>query len=382
MSARRTRLVLAGIIGRYPVGGVTWCALHYLAALRQQGYELLYLEDTGECPFDPIANAISTDPSYATRYLERHLALIGLEQSWTYVDHEGRYHGRSRDDVVAFCRDAGAMINLSGGCWIARPEYDRLRKVFIDTDPGFTQRAIVETKDAWYREFFAAQDALFTFALNIGRPDCTIPATPFRWHPTVQPVVLGFWPMVSAPTDGAYTTIMSWRIDNFGVTGKGADILRLIGVPAQSGRRVRLAIAGQAPADALAQLNRHGWETTDAVTASIDADAYRRFIQASRAELGFAKSMYVETRSGWFSDRTQCYLASGRPAIVRDTGVGTAIPTGEGLFTFSDEADVVRAMAAVEGEYDRHARAARAVAEEYFAAEKVVRRLLDRAEIE
>jgi glycosyltransferase involved in cell wall biosynthesis len=188
--------------------------------------------------------------------------------------------------------------------------------------------------------------------------------------------------MVPAPIDGAYTTVMSWRIDNFGVTGKGADILRLIGVPAHSGRRVRLAIAGQAPTDALGQLNRNGWETTDAVTASIDADAYRRFIQASRAELGFAKSMYVETRSGWFSDRTQCYLASGRPAIVRDTGFGTAIPTGEGLFTFDDEGDVVRAMAAVEDDYDRHARAARAIAEEHFAAEKVVRRLLDQAEIE
>ena len=378
MSVRK-RLILAGIIGRYPVGGVTWCALNYLAALGRLGYEMFYLEDTGECAFDPVVNGISRDPSYSTRYIHRHLETIGLGQAWTYVDYRGQYHGRSRDEVRAICAEADAMINLSGGSWIARPEYDRLRKVFIDTDPGFTQRAIVETKEAWYRDFFAAQDALFTFALNIGAPDCTIAETPLRWQPTIQPLVMSFWPVVPAPSKAPYTTILSWRIENFGMSrGKGGDIVRLMGLPAKSQRRILLAIAGQAPID---MLNRQGWETTDAVAQTIDADAYQRFIQGSRAELGFAKSMYVETRSGWFSDRTECYLATGRPAIVRDTAFGKVIPTGEGLFAFSSENDILAAMAAIDADYERHARAARAVAEEYFAAEKVVLSLLERAQL-
>jgi hypothetical protein len=377
VSHRRPRLILAGIVGRYPVGGVTWCALQYIAGFQQLGYDVFYLEDTGECGFDPIVNGLSHDPSYAVRYLRRHLATVGLDDAWSYVDHRGRYHGRSQAEVARVCGEADGLVNLSGGCWFARPEYDRLRKVFIDTDPGFTQRAIVETRDAWYRDFFAAQDALFTFALNMGAPTCSIAPTPLRWQPTIQPVVLECWPVVPAPADAPWTTVLSWRIENFGMSrGKGGEILRLLDVPRRSGRRVLLAVAGQAPLDLL---RSRGWETTDAVTATIDADAYRRFIQGSRAELGFAKSMYVQTGSGWFSDRTQCYLASGRPAVVRDTGFGDVLPCGEGLLAFTDAESALAAMEAVEGDHGRHARRAREIASEYFAAEKILQSLLERA---
>lgn len=376
MTARR-RLVLAGIVGRHPVGGVTWCALHYILGFQQLGYDVFYLEDTGECGYDPIVNGISSDPAYAVRYIARHLGAVGLGQAWTYVDHRGRYHGRPREDVVRACAEAEAMVNLSGGCWIPRPEYDRMRRVFIDTDPGFTQRAIAETRQAWYRDFFAAQDTLFTFALNIGAAGCDIPGTPLTWHPTIQPVALDRWPVTPVPSGAPWTTVLSWRIDNFGMSrGKGGDIARMLDVPARCGHPVLLAVAGQAPVELL---RARGWQTVDAVEATIDAGAYQGFIQRSRGELGFAKAMYVQTRSGWFSDRTQCYLASGRPAVVRDTGFGRVLPCGEGLLAFTDAAGAIAAMQAVEGDYARHARRAREIAEEHFAAEKVLRRLLDRA---
>jgi len=372
------RLVLAGIVGRYPVGGVTWCALHYLAGFRRLGYEVFYLEDTGECGFDPVASGLSKDPSYAVRYIARSLAMVGMQDAWTYVDYRGRYHGRSREHVAEMCRTADVMVNLSGGCWFARPEYDAVRKVFIDTDPGFTQQGILDAGPGWYRDFFASQHALFTFALNVGAPDCTLPRTPpFAWQPTVQPLALDFWPVVPAAADAPYTTILSWRIDNFGMSrGKGGEILRMLELPGKLRRPVLLALAGQAPT---AMLESHGWQTTDAVRATIDPEAYRGFIRRSRGEIGFAKAMYVETRSGWFSDRTQCYLATGRPAVVRDTGFGSVIPCGEGLIAFSDQDGVVAALEAFEADYERHARRAREIAEAHFAAGPVLRSLLARA---
>jgi hypothetical protein len=270
------------------------------------------------------------------------------------------------------------MVNLSGGCWMMRPEYEKVAKIFIDTDPGFTQQAIADAGEGWYRDFFAAHDALFTFALRIDDPTCSVAETPFRWHPTIQPVELDFWPVTRAPQGGSFTTILSWTTDSFpGIgKGKGDELLRLIELPGQTSERILLAIAGQPPTDLLAQ---HGWGLTDAVQATIDGEAYRRFIQGSKAELGFAKAMYVETRSGWFSDRTQCYLASGRPALVRETGFSGLLPVGEGLLSFEDAEEILEGIERISADYELHARRAREIAEEHFAGETVLRSLLGAA---
>ena len=374
----KKRLILAGIIGRYPLGGVTWCALHYIAGFKRLGYEVFYLEDTGECGFDPVANQISKDPSYAVNYIRRQLKIVGLEDAWAYIDYTGGYHGKTREQATDICRKAELMINLSGGCWFTRPEYDGLRKIFIDTDPGFTQQAIAEAGEGWYRDFFAAHETLFTFALNIGASTCHLAKTPFTWHPTIQPIALEFWPMVHPPSGAPYTTILSWRIDSFSGMGKGkgGEISQMIDLPSKSPQRILLAIAGRAPTDLLSQ---HGWELTDAVAATIDPLVYRTFIQSSKAELGFAKAMYVETQSGWFSDRTQCYLASGRPALVRDTGFSKFLPIGEGLLTFTNEHEIICGMEEIERDYPRHSRRAREIAEEYFDSDKVLTQLIEKA---
>jgi hypothetical protein len=371
----RKLLVLAGIVGRYPVGGVTWCALQYIAGFQRLGYEIFYVEDTGECNFDPVQNAIATDPAYALDYIRRQLALVGLEDAWAYVDYQGGYHGKTRAQVVEACSGADLMVNLSGGCWNVRPEYEGLPKIFIDTDPGFTQQAIAEAGEGWYRDFFASYDALFTFALRVGEPDCTLAETPFRWHPTIQPVHLDFWPLTPPPRGGPFTTILSWTTDSFpGIgKGKGDELLRLIELPERTRERILLAIAGKPPTEMLAE---HGWVLTDAVETTIDSEAYRRFIQSSKAELGFAKAMYVETRSGWFSDRTQCYLASGRPALVRETGFSDVLPVGEGLLSFEDADSILEGIERIAADYELHCRRAREVAEEHFADEPVLRSLL------
>ena len=374
----RKRLILAGIVGRYPVGGVTWCALQYIAGFQRLGYDVFYLEDTGECNFDPVQNAIATDPAYALDYIRKQLALVGLESSWAYIDYEGGYHGQTRPQVAETCRSADLMVNLSGGCWSVRPEYERLAKVFIDTDPGFTQQAIADAGEGWYRDFFAAHDALFSFALRAEDDRSSLPETPFRWHPTIQPVELDFWPVTAPPRDAPFTTILSWTTDSFpGIgKGKGDELLRLIELPERTSEKILLAIAGKPPTELLAQ---HGWELTDAVRATIDANAYRRFIQASKAELGFAKAMYVETRGGWFSDRTQCYLASGRPALVRETGFSDVLPVGEGLLSFEDAEGILDGIERIAADYELHCRRAREIAEEHFAGTNVLRSLLETA---
>ncbi|MEJ7783744.1 MAG: hypothetical protein WKF96_03000 [Solirubrobacteraceae bacterium] len=371
----RKRLVLAGIVGRYPVGGVTWCALQYIAGFQRLGYDVFYLEDTGECNFDPTTNAIATDPSYAVSYLREHLASVGLQDRWAYVDYEGGYHGRTRAEVIKACTDADLMVNVSGGCWFAREEYAGLPKIFIDTDPGFTQQAIADAGDSWYRDVFDAHDALFTFALAVNSPHCSLAPTPFTWHPTVQPVVIDYWPLVPPPDDAPFTTILSWTIDSFPGMGKGKgdELLRMIDLPARTGESILLAVAGRPPSDVLLE---HGWELTDAVQATRDPATYRRFVQSSKAELGFAKAMYVETHSGWFSDRTQCYLASGRPALVRETGFSDFLPVGEGLLSFDSVDGILAGVEEINGNYAHHAERARAFAVEHFEAERVLGSLL------
>lgn len=373
--------ILAGVVGRFPVGGVTWCALHYIAGLQRLGWDVFYLEDTAECPYDPVANGFTTDPSYSVNYIRRELARIGLEDSFSYVDHRGlRWYGASRDRVRDVCRSADLLINVSGGIWCERPEYDDVPKIFVDTDPGFTQQSIVDAGPGRYLDFVGAHDAHFTFATNVNGPDCRLPSTPLDWQPTVQPLALDFWPVVPVADDAPFSTVMSWRIDSFPGMGKGkaGDLLRLLDLPARSDRPLLLAVAGRAPTE---RLEQSGWEVRDAVAETVDADSYRSFIQRSKAELGFAKAMYVETRSGWFSDRTQCYLASSRPALVRDTGFSSTIPTGDGLLTFSDADSVVAGMDELERDYDHHARAARELAAEHFDAETVVADLLERASV-
>ena len=187
------KILFAGIIARYPFGGVTWCSLMYLLGLRALGHEVFYIEDTGECVYDPVQNTRATDPRYGTSYIHSALEPFGLGDRWAFVNYDGTYHGRSVEEVRRFCADADLFINLSGGSWFWRDEYARIpRKVFIDSDPAFTQLAIAKA-EPWYVEFFQRFDHLFTFGSNIGTPASPVPTGDFTWHKTWQPVTLDDW---------------------------------------------------------------------------------------------------------------------------------------------------------------------------------------------
>ena len=369
------KILFAGIIARYPFGGVTWCSLMYLLGLRALGHDVFYIEDTGECVYDPVQNTRATDPSYGTSYIHDALAPFGLDERWSFVNYDGTYHGRSADDVRQFAAGADLFINLSGGSWFWRDEYARIpRKIFIDSDPAFTQLAIAKA-EPWYVEFFTRFDRLFTFGANIGTSVSPIPVGKFTWHKTWQPITLDDWRTAAVPRD-RFTSVMTWQIESFADVGgnKDQEFLKVIDLPSRTSQRFELAINGPQTL-----LRQHGWETVDAMQVSRTPHAYRDFIQSSKAEFGVAKHTYVINCSGWFSDRTECYLASGRPALVQDTGWTAHLPSGDGLLAFTTVEEALGGIDRINAGYNTHARLAREIARQHFDARAVLPALLDRA---
>jgi hypothetical protein len=367
------KILFAGIIARYPFGGVTWCSLMYLLGLRALGHEVFYVEDTGEVVYDPVLDTRSIDPSYGTTYIHQSLEPFGLGDRWAFVNYDGSYHGQDAGTVRRFCGDADLFINLSGGSWFWRDEYAAIpRRAFIDSDPAFTQLALAK-QEPWYVEFFTRFTHLFTFGANIGTSASDVPVGPFAWHKTWQPVTLADWTTDAEPLD-RFSTVMTWKIESFADVGgnKDQEFVRFIDLPSRTPQHFELAINGPQKL-----LQEHGWATVDAMRISRNLWDYRQFIQQSKAEFGVAKHTYVSTRSGWFSDRTECYLASGRPAVVQDTGWSAHLPAGEGLFGFTNPDEALAAIDAVNTDYARHARRARDIAAEHFAAERVLPPLLD-----
>ena len=367
------KVLFAGIIARYPFGGVTWCSLMYLLGLRALGHEVFYVEDTGECVYDPVLNTRAVEPTYGTTYIHDALSPFGLGDRWTFVNYDGSYHGRRREDLARFAADADLFVNLSGGSWFWRDEYARIpRKIFIDSDPAFTQLAIAKA-EPWYVEFFTRFDRLFTFGANIGSPASPIPVGDFTWHHTWQPVTLNDWTPARTPRD-RFTTVMTWQIESFTDVGgnKDQEFVKFIELPSKTPQAFELAINGPQTL-----LRRYGWNTVDAMRVSRTPWEYRDFIHGSKGEFGVAKHTYVANRSGWFSDRTECYLASGRPALVQDTGWTSHLPAGEGLLAFSTMEDAIAGLDRINADYDRHAARARDIAREHFDADRVLPKLLE-----
>jgi hypothetical protein len=367
------KILFAGIMARYPFGGVTWCSLMYLLGLRALGHDVFYIEDTGECVYDPVQNLRSVDPSYGTSYIHRALEPFGLGDRWAFVNYDGTYHGRSAEDVRRWAVGADLFINLSGGSWFWRDEYARIpHKIFIDSDPAFTQIAIANAVP-WYVEFFEQFDHLFTFGSNIGTPASTVPTGSFTWHKTWQPVTMAEWATTDVPGE-CFTTVMTWKIESFTDVGgnKDQEFIKFLDLPSRTTQRFELAINGPQTL-----LREHGWGTVDAMRVSRTPWEYRDFIHRSRGEFGVAKHTYVATRSGWFSDRTECYLASGRPALVQDTGWTLHVPSGDGLLAFSTPDEAVAALDRINTSYARHARSAVDIAREHFDADRVLPRLLE-----
>lgn len=380
----RGRAIVTGMIGTFPVGGVAWDYGQYLVGLERLGFEVWYLEDTAYHSFNPSAGDYIDDWTYGVDFAAQALAALSptLADRWHIRDARGEAHGADPSAFAAVLRSADLFLNVSGGT-VLREEYLEVPcKVLIDTDPGFNHFYNWPRWDSGsgvpgcpgWRD----HDRFLTYAERIGSHDCLLPDMGLEWTPTRPPVLLDAW-SPKAPAS-MWTTVMSWRKhrepmyhEGRSYSFKEAEFPIIADIPSALGASFEVAVGEGAP---VAAWRESGWHVIDSVGVSTTPDAYRSYIEHSRAEISVAKNVYVATRSGWTSCRSTCYLAAGRPVVVQDTGFSELLPTGTGLLAFSDVHEAIAAVEAVESDYELHSSAAREVARAHFATDVVLGDLL------
>lgn len=381
------KAVVTGVIGTYAVGGVAWDYGQYALALEQLGFDVWYLEDAGLATYDAEARTYTGSSDYAVRFLRGSLETLSpsLADRWHFRSLEDETHGVAAEEMAEIVAEADLFLNVSGLC-LLRDEYlPSRRKVMIDTDPGWNHFDRFPRADAgqlWPgTSSFRAHDHFFTYAESIGHASCRLPMLGIEWQPTRPPVVLDRW---HRHGDGrSWTTVMTW--DNYGAPiehdgetygSKEREFRRIEKLPEQVVAPLEVAVGGiGAPVE---EWQRAGWSVRDSTDISSTADDYREYVERSRGELSVAKNVYVATGSGWFSCRSTCYLAAGRPVVVQETGFSQRIRTGDGLLSFTSPEEAARAIAAVEDHYEHHSASARELAATEFEASAVVGDILTR----
>ena len=373
-------IILAGGIGRSGLGGQAWAYLQYLIGFRELGHDVYYLEDCGETSsvWNWDTQEWTQELAFPAAYVRDCLEPFGFQDRWIYRTNT-QSAGMSLERLRAACARADLLIMRAIPLWDWRSEYDLpRRRVFIDVDPGFTQMNIA-AGDEGFATAIRRCERLFTLGQRLGAPDCLVPVKGWSWLKTLPPVALSEWPWVETGLCTHFTSVMRW--DGFqdstyqGKTygQKDQELARFIDLPRRTSQRFRIALNGPET------LSEYGWEIIPGEIATRTPQSYRQFIQQSRAEFGVAKQGYVKMRPGWFSDRSVCYLASGLPLLIQDTGLSDWLPVGEGIITFQDMPEVLRGIEDINAGYERHRRAARKLAEEYFSTQKVLPALIEAA---
>lgn len=389
----RPRIVVGGFLGLLPAGGITWDYIQYPVGFAALGCDVFYIEDTRLWPIYQANEAGKGDCSANVTHLGRVMADFGLSDRWSYRDEvSGLWFGLTEPQVRDICRTADVFVNISCSTYM-RDEYRRIPvRVLIDSDPMFTQiqcvtgTALAGGKSV-LRELVDAHSHHFTFGQNVHAATCPVPKCGIQWRPTRQPICLPYWRVTDLPTrqDTAYTTVMNWsaaaplQYDGQTWGQKNVEFARLMTVP-KDVPDVRLAVAvGQTTGDPFPceAAKSSGWTVLDPDECVPDWRCYRHFIEQSRGELSIAKETYVKARTGWFSCRSACYLAAGRPVVTQDTGWTDYLPSGTGLLAFRTQDEAVQALKQVEADPKMHARAARQIAEEHFDSNRVLGDLLE-----
>jgi len=368
-------IIFGGTIGRSGLGGQAWAILQYLLGFRALGHDVYYLEDCGDSSWIYIweKDEWTDELDYPAAYVHACLEPFGFGERWIYRDYD-QIRGMPLAKFLEICGRADLLIMRAAPFWRWRDEYERVkRRAFIDVDPGFTQITLASGDPGWV-EGVAKADRRFSFGQRIGAPDCSIPQTGGPWLKTLPPVFLPEWPVVESPATH-FTSVMRWQgfkeVKHEGVAYGQRDLEfpQFLDLPKITSQKFCIAQMGIERPEVLTS---HGWEALHGEDVSKTPTSYRDFIQNSRAEISVPKNGYVKMRGGWFSDRSVCYLSSGRPVLIEDTGLRDWLPVGEGVVTFKDLSEAARGVDQINENYEKHRQAARRIAEQVFSTEQVL----------
>lgn len=371
----RETIVIGGSVAQKPYqGGHTWQFLQYLLGFRRLGLDVLFVDQ-----LEDEMGVGQEGADYLTGVMER----FGLAERYSLLGPDGNaLAGVPRTEVLQRTRRSLLLLNVMGFLTDEDVLAAAPRRVFLDTDPGFGQM----WRDLGLADIFRGHDVHVTIAQNIGRPDCTIPTCGIDWVRSPQPVLLDRWKPNGLRPDGPFTSVGAWRGPYAPIEYAGRayglrvhEFRRFAQLPRRTRERFEIALdIHSAETRDLAMLDENGWLLADPTAVARDPFVYQEFIEASKAEFLVARGIYVHSRSGWFSERSICYLASGKPVLAQDTGLRDLYPAGEGLVLFSTLDEAAAGAEAIAEDYERHSRAARAFAEEHFDSDVVLPRLLER----
>ena len=372
------RIIAGSYMVRYPLGGMMSWTLQWLVGLRRLGHEVIFVEKCqyAHSCYNPVLREGGDDHSYGIDAVTRLFKRFGLDDSWCYVDYAGGYHGMSRSAIEECFQGADLFLDLgTHGAWLEEASQARMR-VLVDGEPGHTQIRLARGAYGSTN----AHDHYYSNGANIGKPFCQAPTAGKSWKPVFNPVVTDLFEVVPPPRGARYSTVMNWKshapceYEGRQYGQKDVEFARFMDLPRHVSAGMEIAVSGSKIPKA--EIKSAGWKMRDAQEVTISYDAYGDYIRSCRGEFSVCKNIFVAMQTGWFSDRSAAYLASGRPVVLQDTGFSRHLPVGEGLFAVNDVEEAAAAIAEIEADYDRHSAKAREIAREHLEAAVVLPKFL------
>lgn len=379
------RVVVLGLMGQFPMGGMAWQVLHHLIGFQRLGCTCYYVENSAAPPYSPRRGGLGTSARENLAFLRETFRRFDLGDAWSYYDClTDSWCGMGGSRTREILERADLIVNLCGATFPDRVGRPKGCLAYVETDPGLEQVKLA-SGEARARSLIQAHDLHFTYGWRIGEPDCAIPACGVDWRKTHPPVVVDLWE--SPPrTTSTWRTVGTYRNRGKDVVldgrtyfwSKHPSFERIMDLPSRTRESLELAVWIEDEA-VREQFRRHGWRLRDPYRVSRDAEIYRRYIREAKGEFSVEKDQLVGLRPGWFSDRSVCFLAAGRPCVLQDTGFDSRIPAGPGLLAWSTASEAAEALDRVAGDYEVHARGAREVAEEFFDTRVLLPPILEAA---
>jgi hypothetical protein len=389
---KRKRIVVMGFMGSMPIAGVIWQHIHYVVGLQRLGHDVYYIEDSARLPYNPETFEVTNEFNYAARLLGRLSREFGFKNRWAFC---ARYlpgnptAGLPLKKIRHLYREADAILNVCGTQEFNDDLLVSDRILYIESDPGVEQIKIDKGVSSTI-EYLRRHRALFTFGENVGTRSFPVPTHRFKWLPTRQPVVTDLWRTKRSPAPAAvFTTVANWSTSGLKdiswhggkyLWSKSREFLRFISAPKKADQTFEMATNIEHAATRR-KFERNSWRLCCPLQMSVDYWLYRDYIQRSKGEFTVAKDQYVRLNTGWFSDRSACYLAASRPVVTQETGFTKIYGGNAGLLSFRYLGEIIEAVKQINRDYAKHSRAAYDLAREFFEAEKVLKSILDRAGI-